>query len=254
MLIGAGAATALACLAWAGMAALPKQPLALVYRGPASCNGCSEAVAALLRSTPTGFRAEFCGPDEKVKLSAESLATATVYAQPGGGNVTSAWRRLHGHAGEIRDFVHDGGSYLGFCLGAYLRRAGPGFALLPGDVGRYISSRQASTRRTDDTVLPVHWRVNRGTCTSRMDRCSPCGRALSRLCLPRMTRTLPPPSSPPTAPGGWAWSAHTRRPTNPGMPPGVDQSGWHPFRPRARPDRKHRARLKQFPLSGKKIA
>ncbi|HCT78290.1 MAG TPA: hypothetical protein DGT23_17280 [Micromonosporaceae bacterium] len=158
MLIGAGAATALASLGWAGMSALPKRPLALVYRGPASCTGCSEAVAALLRSTPTRFRIEFCGPGEKVKISAESLATATVYAQPGGGNVTSAWRRLHGHANEIRDFVNGGGNYLGFCLGAYLAGTSPGFSLLPGDVGRYISTRLAGTHQTDDTILPVRWR------------------------------------------------------------------------------------------------
>ena len=44
-LIGAGAAGATIGLGWAGLSALSsrERPLALVYRGPASCSGCSES-------------------------------------------------------------------------------------------------------------------------------------------------------------------------------------------------------------------
>lgn len=157
-LIGAGAASALAGLGWAGAAVFRDRPLALVYRGPASCSGCSEAVAALLRSAPTRFHTEFCGPEEQLQISSSTLAEASVYAQPGGGDVNPAWRRLRGHAEDIREFVHGGGHYLGFCLGAYLAGARPGFALLPGDVDRYISTERASVDSVDDTVIPVSWR------------------------------------------------------------------------------------------------
>lgn len=159
LLIGAGAAGALAALGWTGAAVLSKdRPLALVYRGSAACSGCSEAVAALLHSAPTGFRTEFCGPGEERQISRSTLAEATVYAQPGGGSVNAAWRRLRGYAEDIRDFVHGGGSYLGFCLGGYLAAANPGFALLPGEVDQYISTPRASFDSTDDTVIPVLWR------------------------------------------------------------------------------------------------
>jgi glutamine amidotransferase-like uncharacterized protein len=159
VLIGAGTAGTLAGLGWAGVSAASKdRPLALVYRGPASCPGCSEAVAALLRTTPTGFRTEFCGPDGQRPISPSALAGAVVYAQPGGGNVAAAWRELHGHAKDIRDFVHGGGHYLGFCLGAYLAGATPGFALLPGDVDRYISTPGAKVHNTHDTVIEIRWR------------------------------------------------------------------------------------------------
>lgn len=160
LLIGAAVAGALAVPGWIGVSALAARdrPLALVYRGPSSCSGCSESVAALLRSTPTGFRTEFCGSDEATPISVETLAGAAVYAQPGGGRVDSAWRELRGHAKQIRDFVHGGGNYLGFCLGGYLAGASPGFALLPGDTGRYIDSPRASVRSTADAVVRVRWR------------------------------------------------------------------------------------------------
>lgn len=158
-LIGAGAAGALVGLGWVGASALTKdRPLALVYRGPASCSGCSESVAALLRSTQSGFHTEFCGPDEQLQISPITLAEAAVYAQPGGGEVRPSWRKLRGHAKDIRDFVHGGGHYLGFCLGAYLAGGNPGFALLPGDVDGYISTPGASVHNTDDTIVPVRWR------------------------------------------------------------------------------------------------
>jgi len=159
VLIGAGAAAALAALGGAGFALLSEErPLALVYRGSAACEGCAEAVAALLASSPTGFRTGYCGPGEELPLSRETLANAAVYAQPGGGSVHSAWRRLRDHADDIREFVRNGGTYLGFCLGAYLAAANPGFGLLAGTVDQYIATRGASVRDTEDALVSVRWR------------------------------------------------------------------------------------------------
>src|SRR5690606_39435850 len=103
LLIGAGAAGALAALGSAGFALLSgERPLALVYRGSAVCSGCAEAVAALLAGSPTGFRTEFCGPGEERALTRAALAEAAVYAQPGGSSVPSAGARLRAHADAIR--------------------------------------------------------------------------------------------------------------------------------------------------------
>ncbi|WP_238012426.1 BPL-N domain-containing protein [Dactylosporangium sp. AC04546] len=135
------------------------RPVALVYRGPASCSGCSEAVAALLAKMPAGYQVRYCGPGEDLPLSAESLAGAVVYAQPGGGEVRTAWRRLRNSAEDVRAFVSRGGSYLGFCLGAYLAGSGQGYGLLDRvDVDGYIYTAGASVRDTDDTVVAVRWR------------------------------------------------------------------------------------------------
>jgi glutamine amidotransferase-like uncharacterized protein len=137
------------------------RPTALVYRGPATSPGCPEAVARLLESAPNPLRAVYVGPGEEVPLSREALAGAVIYAQPAGGEVEPAWRHMRGYAGLIRDWTRSGGRYLGFCLGAYLAGTTPGFGLLPGDTGQYISSRGATIDTTRDTIAEVSWRGQR---------------------------------------------------------------------------------------------
>jgi hypothetical protein len=137
------------------------RPVALVYRGPASCRGCSGAVVALLAGAPSKFRPVYCGPKEAVPLSARNLAQAVVYAHPGGGDLRPAWEHMRAHADDIRRFVGDGGCYLGFCLGGYLAGASPGFDLLPGDTDEYITLPSATVHSTADTVVTVRWRGRR---------------------------------------------------------------------------------------------
>lgn len=135
--------------------------LALVYRGPATVPGCPEAVAGLLQSSRHGFTVRFTGPGEEVPLAAESLAEAVLYAQPGGGTLGRAYKKLRGHRDTIRGFVDDGGRYLGFCLGGYLAGATPGFGLLPGDTDRYIETDDATVDDDGDAVVRVRWRGRR---------------------------------------------------------------------------------------------
>lgn len=165
LLRAAGTAGMLAAVAACAPApAVPKpdnRPLALVYKGPASCSGCAEAVAALLESNPVSYRTRFIGPDQDIDISARNLAGAAIYAQPGGGTVSSAWRRMHGYADDIRTWVQGGGHYLGFCLGGYLAGITPGFGLLPGDTAEYVGSDGADVSDTGDTVIPVTWNGSR---------------------------------------------------------------------------------------------
>ncbi|MEV4140104.1 BPL-N domain-containing protein [Dactylosporangium sp. NPDC049742] len=133
-------------------------PVALVYRGPASLPGCPEAVAELLRGSRWGFDVRFVGPGEDVQVSARALSGAVLYAQPGGGLLSHGYRHLRRHRAAIREFVHDGGRYLGFCLGGYLAGATPGFGLLPGDTDQYIASAAATVVEPHDTLVEVAWR------------------------------------------------------------------------------------------------
>jgi hypothetical protein len=135
-----------------------KPPVALVYRGPASIPGCPEAAAALLESSRWGFDVRYVGPDEDLPLSPRALTGATVYAQPGGGTLDDGYRHVRHIRAAIRQFVHSGGRYLGFCLGGYLAGATPGFALLPGDTDQYIASTAATVGSEDDTLVQVCWR------------------------------------------------------------------------------------------------
>lgn len=134
-------------------------PLALVYRGPAAKPAaCSDAVAHLLRSSPRGFEVRFVGPDGDLPLTESTLADAAIYAQPGGGELKPAYRRMRKHRSTIRTYVAAGGHYLGFCLGGYLAGETPGFGLLPGDTDQYVGHDTATIRTVDDTVATVLWR------------------------------------------------------------------------------------------------
>lgn len=132
-------------------------PTALVYRGPAACDGCGEAVAHLLNQAEPDLAVTFVGPEDTA-LTEDLLATATVYAQPGGnGTVEDAWSAVGKDADLIVDYVQGGGRYLGFCMGGYLAGTGPGFGLLPGQSWQYIATDGADVRSDVDTVVEVDW-------------------------------------------------------------------------------------------------
>ncbi|KXS95450.1 hypothetical protein AC578_4724 [Pseudocercospora eumusae] len=148
------------------VAAIPPPPpiQALVYRGPAACEGCAEAVAALLKTTKPGGRkmdVSYVGPHEEMKLDAETLKGVSVYAQPGGGDdVSSTWKHeMKQYNTTIRDFVQNGGRYLGFCLGAYLAGYTPGFGLLDGgdDTNAEAGRKGSQVRNESDTIIQVDW-------------------------------------------------------------------------------------------------
>jgi len=131
--------------------------LALVYRGPASTPGCPEALADALTRSRWNLDVRLVGPREHLRLEADVLSRAVLYAQPGGGSLRSAWRKLGRHAPAIRNFVASGGGYLGCCLGGYLAGERPGFGLLPGDADRWMSSAGASVDHAGDAIVPVDW-------------------------------------------------------------------------------------------------
>lgn len=135
--------------------------LALVYRGPASTPGCPEAVAGALTRSRWDLEVRYVGPKEALTLGPEVLSRAALYAQPGGGTLKKAYRKLKHDAPVVRDFVRSGGRYLGFCLGGYLAGETPGFGLLPGDTDRFISSPGAEPTHADDAVTTVIWNGRR---------------------------------------------------------------------------------------------
>ncbi|MGQ0575631.1 MAG: BPL-N domain-containing protein [Pseudonocardia sp.] len=134
--------------------------LALVYRGKAARPvGCAEAVAAALLGT--GMEVRFVGPKEELRLTPGVLDRAALYAQPGGGELGPAYRRMRRRAGVLRDYVAGGGCYLGFCLGGYLAGATPGFGLLPGDTDQYLATDGATVDHDGDALVEVAWRGRR---------------------------------------------------------------------------------------------
>lgn len=130
---------------------------ALVYRGPASLPGCPEAVASVLAEQGRGLDVRFVGPREDLALTERVLEGAVLYAQPGGGTLRQGWRRMRRHRRAVRRYVAGGGCYVGFCLGAYLAGATPGFGLLPGDTDQYVATDGARLDHEGDAVVEVDW-------------------------------------------------------------------------------------------------
>jgi glutamine amidotransferase-like uncharacterized protein len=151
--------TAPAASATAAKAPAAARPLALVYRGPAACpDGCSAAAVAMVRTAKEGFDVRYVGPKETLKLTAANLKSAALYVQPGGGDSSElAARQMQPYNKIISDYVRNGGRYLGMCMGGYLAGR-PGFDLLPGNSGQFITSKGASVKSARDTTVQVTWR------------------------------------------------------------------------------------------------
>jgi glutamine amidotransferase-like uncharacterized protein len=129
----------------------------LVYRGPATCEGCPEALAGLLRTSQGKPDVRYVEGRE-LKSSPAALTQARLYAQGGGGaSLRRAYRQMKPYAATIREYVRAGGRYLGICMGGYLAGHWQGFKLLPEDTDQYITSPGASVRHAKDTLVEVAW-------------------------------------------------------------------------------------------------
>ncbi|ALX15591.1 biotin--protein ligase [Burkholderia cepacia JBK9] len=135
------------------------RPVALVYRGPAACDGCPEAIAARLQESDYRFRVIYVGPAERLKITPAALAGAALYVQPGGGqDIPGAAASIGRNSIKaVRQYVANGGRYLGLCMGAYL--AGEqGFRLVAGDIDSEVDRPGSTLHGIADTVTPVVWR------------------------------------------------------------------------------------------------
>ena len=159
---GAAAAFGVDAIGWpaAGRSApAGDSPLALVYRGPASSPGIPEDTATFLRTCSQRFRVAFCGPDHHdLPVDHVTLARASLYVQPGGGNdFGRAWESVKPYTEPLRRFLRDGGHYLGLCMGGYLAGAGPGYDLLPGNCNDYTQTPGAQVHNSRNAVITVNW-------------------------------------------------------------------------------------------------
>ena len=81
-----------------------------------------------------------------------------IIAVPGGIGDANTYRRLMGnHQARIRNFMSDGGRYLGICMGAYWA-ANHYLNLLDGvKATQYITRPDSCTRRPHAKAMPVEW-------------------------------------------------------------------------------------------------
>lgn len=132
--------------------------IAAVYRGPAGCDDCTEAVVNALQRVAPDFRIRLVGPEEDYPLNEASLKDVSLYVQPGGGQDIPGAVDSIGQTGieAVTGFVARGGAYLGLCMGAYLA-SDLGYGLIKGDTDSEVGRPGFGVRDIRDTVVRVAW-------------------------------------------------------------------------------------------------
>jgi glutamine amidotransferase-like uncharacterized protein len=93
---------------------------ALVYDGPGVCDDrCDQAASAVAERA--GLKIRWVTPEQLRSTDpAELFRDAAVWIQPGGNAIDAAHALRAKGLERIRDYIQDGGAYLGFCAGAFL--------------------------------------------------------------------------------------------------------------------------------------
>lgn len=152
------AALILICLLSASTVGAAEAVRVAIYRGPAGCEGCSEAVARAFERTDSDFSIEFVGPGEETAVGDVSLKVFDIYVQPGGGqDIPGAMEDLgNDGASAIRAFVEEGGKFLGLCMGAYLASAS-NLGLITDDLDSEVGRPGFPVTTIADTSVAVIW-------------------------------------------------------------------------------------------------
>lgn len=144
------------------------RPVIRVYRGGASrtISGrdssyiTTESLIHILANPKLGYDVRSIGEKEVSKISAANLQNAAMYVQPGGPTIEKGWPYLADHKNVIRNYVDNGGKYLGTCFGAYMFRnyyAGKSFDLLPpGNYAYTYQSYPGATYQDADGTQITH--------------------------------------------------------------------------------------------------
>lgn len=152
------AAIILTCLMCAGASDAADNIHVAIYRGPAGCEGCSEAVGNALERMGDDYVIEFVGPDELIDVADVNKQTFDIYVQPGGGqDIPAAMENINDDGAlAIRNFVASGGKYLGLCMGAYLASAS-NLGLITDDLESEVGREGFPVTTISDASVAVTW-------------------------------------------------------------------------------------------------
>jgi len=147
----------LGLIALASAEPLPTVAVA-VYRGPAGCDDCAETVRTAIEHLAPRYRVDFIGPREAVDITPATLRRYALYVQPGGGQDIPAALASLGEARStaLRDYVAQGGRYLGLCMGAYLADAN-NLGLIPEELDSAVGRPGFAVTTIDDAAVAVRW-------------------------------------------------------------------------------------------------
>jgi len=119
-----------------------EKPLALVWEGPGACKpSCVDASVIIARRA--GFKVKKIRPGF---TDFELFKKAKLWVQPGGKSTTAAASMGPQMMDQIREFVRNGGGYVGFCAGMFISTPEigtskkTGYGIIPGETELFIKS------------------------------------------------------------------------------------------------------------------
>lgn len=131
------------------------KPLALVWSGPGACKPqCLASARAIARRA--GFEVKSIYPGFK---DYEVFKRAKLWVHPGGKSTTGAKAMGPELMDQVREFVRNGGGYVGFCAGAFISTAqigttsNPGFGFTPGRTELLIKEGR------DKAMIPIQTKI-----------------------------------------------------------------------------------------------
>lgn len=136
---------------------------------------CADDLGKMITNTP-GYNISYTivGPDG-TNFTSDLLQTADIFAYPGGPSLEKAWQGLEPFSEPLREWIRNGGRYIGSCLGAYLAGSGASFApdaglsILPYNVqsGQEITQPNAQVQNSKGTYIDVNWTFGSGINASK---------------------------------------------------------------------------------------
>ncbi len=131
------------------------KPIALIYQGPGTCKGCSEAVGDIFKTMGLSFA--YIKPGE---LSPENFKKSWIYVQPGGTDrIEDTLEALSkNEIQNLKNFVGDGGRFLGICAGGYLAGAWTDTTKKRAAFGLIPSIVEEESKDSKAKLEPIIWR------------------------------------------------------------------------------------------------
>jgi len=128
-----------------------EKPLALVWEGPGACRpSCLDASVIIARRA--GFKVKKVGPGF---TDFSLFKKAKLWVQPGGKSTTAAAAMGPVMMDQIREFVRNGGGYVGFCAGMFISTPEIGtskkigYGIIPGETELLIKG------ENDRAMIPI---------------------------------------------------------------------------------------------------
>ncbi len=126
---------------------------ALIYEGPGACDSCSLAAKTVAENA--GFEVRLIGPNE---TDPSVFQNASLWIQPGGQSTEAASAMIPSLKAGIKEFVREGGGYVGFCAGGFLSTemigtsSVPGLGLIAGNTALY-----EGVPDSGGFIVPLQW-------------------------------------------------------------------------------------------------